>query len=323
MRMRGFTLVELLVVIAIIGVLVSLLLPAVQAAREAANRMSCQNNLKQLGLSLHNYHDTYKKFPPARLSSKPKYGHMVGLLPFIEQGNLADQFDPTAPLGFADPVNQPIANTPLEIVRCPSNPVDGPMKLRESSKTGKSYGAVITSGGVEMTGWANDYWVNHGINASAYALVHPTGGTPNPIFKGTSLKMASVTDGLSNTTMVIEHAGYDVHYVKGVGMPMPSTDLTLDQPGSWGAWLGWCAFQLQTYPIYTPATYPTNLANIPAGTECSVNCNNSQGAFGFHPGGANAVFGDGSVRLLPVGISAAVLLNLATRDGGEIATDAP
>ena len=127
-----------------------------------------------------------------------------------------------------------------------------------------------------------------------------------------------VTDGLSNTTLFLEHAGYDKHYVQGVGMPMPDTDLTLDQPGAWGTWVGWCAFTVQGYPTYTLATYPTNLSNIPSGTDCAINCNNSQGVFGFHPGGANVAMADGSVRFLSTSTSVQVLMFMTTRDGGEV-----
>src|SRR5436190_4861834 len=95
-RRRGFTLIELLVVIAIIAVLLGLLLPAVQKVREAAARIKCQNNLKQLALAAHMYHDTNQFFPSARPSSAPQYGHMVLLLPYFEQGNLARAFNPTA-----------------------------------------------------------------------------------------------------------------------------------------------------------------------------------------------------------------------------------
>jgi prepilin-type N-terminal cleavage/methylation domain-containing protein/prepilin-type processing-associated H-X9-DG protein len=325
----GFTLIELLVVIAIIAVLIGLLVPAVQKVREAANRMKCQNSLKQLALAMHNYHDTNRYFPSARPSSAPQYGHMVLLLPFIEQGNLANLFSMTATGGFADPVNQTVANTRIPIILCPSNPVNAPIKMRKSSKTGTSYGAFITATGTTtdpadptiMTGWGQDYWVNQAISAPTYALVNSSGLAPNPILKGTQPTMSMVTDGLSNTTLILEHAGYDQHYVQGVGMPMPPTDLTLDQPGAWGTWLGWCAFQVQGYPNYTPATYPTNLANIPAGTACAINCNNSQGVFAFHTGGANVAMGDGSVRFLSTKTSVATLMFLSTRDGGEVISE--
>jgi prepilin-type processing-associated H-X9-DG protein len=291
--------------------------------------MKCQNNLKQLGLAAHNYHDTNKYFPAARPSSSPQYGHMVLLLPYIEQGNLANGFSATATGGFADPVNQGVANTRLTILLCPSNPVNQVVKMRKPSRTGTSYGAYITATGTTtdpsdptiMTGWGLDYWVNHAISAPTYSLVTTSGATPNPILKGTNPTMAMVTDGLSNTTLFLEHAGYDKHYVQGVGTPMPDTDLTLDQPGAWGTWLGWCAFQVQGYRTETQATYQTNVANQPSGTDCAINCNNSQGVYGFHTNGANVAMGDGSVRFLTTNTTVATLMFLATRDGGEVISE--
>ena len=120
-----------------------------------------------------------------------------------------------------------------------------------------------------MTGWGCDYWTNQGISASTYGAPSiPRGPTPSPMLAGTNPKMAWVTDGLSNTTMLLEHAGYDVHYVTGVGTPMNmATDLTLDQPVRWAPGSGGYAFTVQGYANYTPATYPTTLSNIPAGTD--------------------------------------------------------
>ncbi len=316
MRVRkAFTLIELLVVISIIAVLIALLLPAVQAAREAARNMQCRNNLKQLALAAHNYHDVNNSFPSARPSSAPQYGHMVTLLPFLEQGVLTNAFNVSLSGGFADPGNQTAANTRLSVLLCPSNPVQLPIRLRKSSQTGKAYGAYITdASGNFMTGWVSDYWVNHGINTSTYALISPN-PVPDPILKGNAPNMAMVTDGLSNTTLFLEHAGYDRHYVKGLGMPMPDTDLTLDQPGAWGAWLGWCAFMVQGY---SNGAYQPTASNQPSGTACAINCNNSQGVFGFHPGGANVAMGDGSVRMFSQSMPVATLMYLVSRNGGEI-----
>src|SRR5262245_22766189 len=143
-RRRGFTLIELLVVIAIIGVLIALLLPAAQQARAAARRISCKNNLKQLGLAAHLYHDSYKAFPPGATGPMPAFNfpqyaglkhHGLGtyLLPFMDQRALASRYDWDA--SWFDPPNQPVVNTPLSIWQCPSAPGDRMMDGSITTKT--------------------------------------------------------------------------------------------------------------------------------------------------------------------------------------------
>ena len=177
---RGFTLVELLVVIAIIGLLIAILLPAVQMAREAARRMSCRNNLRQLGLAMQEYHDTHNKFPPGviDLDNDFRNGRHSGftlLLPFLEQQNLHHAYDFNVPWN-AGP-NQALAHTRLSVLLCPSSGSDVPQH-----------------GGV--SGAATDYAFSKG--PLAYLCRQPV--QPRGMFAiNDKVRMADITDGTSHT----------------------------------------------------------------------------------------------------------------------------
>ena len=147
----AFTLVELLVVIAIIGILVGLLLPAVQAAREAARRMQCSNNLKQLALATHNYESAYKKFPGPAENSLYGYSFQAKLLPFVEQTNLHNLIDYQQPLlqglpwrPTLNPALQPVVDKPLGVLLCPSD--GGEVFYEESGQTWAGLNYVVNAG---------------------------------------------------------------------------------------------------------------------------------------------------------------------------------
>ncbi len=208
---RAFTLVELLVVIAIIGVLVGLLLPAVQAAREAARRMQCTNNLKQMGLAIHNYVDTHRKLPsgfyfqgpgmvnradrPRRL---PGFSWTSSILPFIEQSSIYNQLNFTLPLSVAP--NKALVSARLPFSVCPSAP---------NQTTHKQMGTTGTSFGFSDPGLAITNYVACGGSFAGSAYYDSAAAQRNGILmEDTSFSFESITDGTSNTIMVGETIYY-------------------------------------------------------------------------------------------------------------------
>jgi len=199
---RGFTLIELLVVIAIIAILISLLLPAVQQAREAARRIQCKNNLKQIGLALHNYHDAHKSFPPffisrtgnpSRIADADKGANwLVFLLPFVDQQNLYDSWD------FDIPANQNDGRSaPLSMYKCPSDPQS-------------DADHCVYAGG----GWARG---NYGMNVSPCSHGVGDDGADGGIgAANTSVRIRDITDGTTNTIAVEElRAGLNENDLRG------------------------------------------------------------------------------------------------------------
>jgi prepilin-type N-terminal cleavage/methylation domain-containing protein len=194
-KRQGFTLIELLVVIAIIAILISLLLPAVQSAREAARRLQCKNNLKQIGLALHNYHDVHLGFPPAFVSDVGSGGTTPGgewsihsrILPYLDQANLYNLADLS--LAYDDPANGDIAIQRVDTFLCPSEPED----------------RVRTSGGNPI-----HYPVNYGYNGGTWNVWDNTTQTPgNGSFApNNSFNMAKYSDGTSNTLCFSEVKAY-------------------------------------------------------------------------------------------------------------------
>lgn len=292
----GFTLVELLVVIAIIGILVGLLLPAVQAAREAARRMQCSNNVKQMVLAFQNYHDTFKGFPNrfslngTTLNSGHGWG--VSILPFVEQSPLFNSWVHNK--SFFDIENQAMASTPVATYMCPSAPLN-PRVMDIGT------GTTTTS-----TGVAGDYVVFHQISVTGTGVTCSPCNTAAPKEANALTPISAILDGTSNTIWMSEQAGRPTYYIGRQAQP---SNTAMTNPKFWGAW---SSYQSVTAQGWNSAIPPG------AGGVHAMNWSNSQGVYSFHVGGAHFGFCDGSVRFLAETISMQSLIAQWTRDGGEV-----
>ena len=295
---RGFTLVELLVVIAIIGVLVALLLPAVQAAREAARRMRCSNNLKQLSLGLHNYEDVYKTLPPAGINSN-QMSWLVMLLPYIEQKNLFDQFDFRSGGWNAHNRIKIVKRVKIPVINCPSltTPRDNFSLFdpaNEADVSALHYYGVLGPVGPNAFGGNTPYTTN-GIDAGfgfcaaqgAFGQAQANGATVVPI----NNPLRGITDGLSNTLLLGEMAWNNYPY--------------------WRPWT-------RGYYVDSRGTLLYASKNVKNPINSRIADGWNDGSFGsLHPGGAMFSRCDGSVQFLRQTIDMGTYRALASRDGGE------
>jgi prepilin-type N-terminal cleavage/methylation domain-containing protein/prepilin-type processing-associated H-X9-DG protein len=322
----GFTLIELLVVIAIIAVLAALILPAVQSAREAANRASCQNNLRQIGLALHSYHDSLGYFPgnhrpPANNSIRERW--FTKILPYIDQGNIWKNYDETT--NWDSPTNLPLTSQYLKVAVCPSG-LDSNRLDVDPASTGGSKGF----GNPPIVG-ITDYGAFYGVHntfVQANSTYVPPGDLSGVLTKtdGQTISIADVIDGTSNTIFVAESAGrpylwqggtkqgsdLTVHGVDGGGWARPASDLWLIGSSKNGTQLGGPYTINANNGIDAGGVYPMTAGTPPLGTDGSGQI------FSFHPNGANVLFTDGSVRFLDQSIAFTTIADLVTRNGGEV-----
>ena len=293
---RGFTLIELLVVIAIIAILIGLLLPAVQKVREAAARMTCTNNLKQIGLALHNHHGTYERLPPGFTSKTltvngdgtgPGWGWAAHALPYLEQDNLFRQIDFTKDV--ADPVHSTVRERTLKVFRCPSD--SPPADTCD----------IPTASGTVKVAFANYVGMGGTFEVTAY----PDTGN-GCFYRNSRTRFGDITDGLSNTIFVIERESKRSPRTTWVGAltgsTNPPTNPAYDEEGP-------------------PTLVLTNTGEAGDGRVPNNALDHVEDASSKHTSGVNTLLGDGSVRMIRNSITPATWEALGTRAGGEIVGD--
>jgi prepilin-type N-terminal cleavage/methylation domain-containing protein/prepilin-type processing-associated H-X9-DG protein len=304
--LRAFTLVELLVVIAIIGILVSLLLPAVQAARESGRRMQCQNNLKQMGIAVQTYHDSYKAMPSGSTggSGTPWCDPRVGcgipgghfgwpalILPFMEQQGLFDSINFTVP-AYAESIVEGNPVTTVKLNQLQEFGPHGDVKNRDSSRMCPPSFVCPSAHQIKKTRVFKDYGINNDSDGSC-CPERTQANMDGVAFLRSKVPLAEVTDGTSNTFLVLEYAHFGNH--------------------SWiplNAGSNLFMYVHHTSEGYVDGGSPPNLFNR------AVN-NNTRGSHSDHPGGVQSVFVDGHVGFISDHIDMTAYRAQFSRNKGE------
>lgn len=294
-RLHAFTLVELLVVITIIAILIGLLLPAVQAAREAARKMSCSNNVRQVGLATQNYHSAHQQFPR---SKTPEHEHTwaAALLPFLERSDIFEKYDFS--VHWDHPDNHDVIDKHVETYLCPSTP--------QNRKLAPNDGNVLCA----PIGYAPPSLSSEFINAGFISpRVDPTG-----IINNNVTRFRDVLDGTANTVLFAECAGRPQHWVHGRRGPLNNDDGCGNANVSNGVVRGggWADF-VNNIPVHG---FRDDGLTCPG--PIMINATNNNEAYSFHVGGIHINMADGSARFVTDSIDNEIYASLITKAEGEV-----
>jgi len=345
---RAFTLIELLVVIAIIAVLIGLLLPAVQKVRDAAARSNCQNNLKQLALACHSFHDANKRLPPGAANDMPPFGNSgsvqwgsswkVYILPYIEQSAIYNGWQFNSQSGYQNATNAAlITGIKISPLRCPSSPVPdfqsgngGNNAVKFNTSYSGIAGSVIvpTASGVHAVNCCN------GANGTSF------GASNGLLIAGGMIKIESISDGTSNTWLIGEQSDHlrdaagaplTAGYTTGVGNSATLYGWTMG--AAHNSLTTWAATgqdgrhfncTAMRYQINQRGIIPTGTAGNTATAQTAGVHNDAGTNFPLnsgHTGGVNVALADGSVRFFSNSTSLTTLHAFCTREGGDIITE--
>ena len=328
----GFTLIELLVVIAIMGVLIGLLLPAVQKVRDAAARAQCQNNLKQIGVALHDYHDSYNRFPPGYIDGNtnpastpdndvgPGWGWASILLPYVEQQNVYNQINFSQGVGIGS--NVAVSLTSLKVFQCPTDPLQDPFPVYDSTFT-QPIATVAHGNYVGCNGWVecfNNAGGGYTGGVGNDGLPGNAGRAGDGLFyRNSRNRIADITDGTSNTIIAGERSSNHA----------PATWTGAVTGGRCPAWMATqppSPYSPPPGPPYDNADFDEALilshGNATHMPSADYPIFDPDTFYSMHaPRGANFLFGDGSVHYLTNGIDPVIYQALCTIAGGEVTTD--
>lgn len=312
-----FTPIEVAVVAICLLVVSAVLIPGLLVAREASREQSCQDRLRQLGAAFTQYETVHRGLPPRRsgFNDGNPYGGWGGhLVPYLGLPDSVGTYDPG--YDFFDPKNKALVESPVPVFFCPSSPAERFVQIQSQASTkslnpDKDTVFTCKAAAVDFIASNGVLMARNGYGINAMGGERGIGNQRQPMTDNTVLPVSKITDGLSNTLLLIEQAGRPSAWRNS--QQKPGDGQFGMSPNARGAWAGWGSIAFGAADAETGETPGRGDS-----TDCSVNCNNWFGIYGFHQGGANVLFCDGSVRFVSTKLDPLTFAYLTVRDDGHL-----